>query len=100
MKLKGVFKRYYLNILLGIDQFGNILMLGSPDETISSRLGRAIKSGRAKWFVLPFAGFVNALFKILAGQRNHVLESIEKHPNLNYELWNWIKMENKNGSKS
>lgn len=28
------------NVLIAIDQLGNALMLGHPDETISSRLGR------------------------------------------------------------
>lgn len=39
--------RYILSILLGIDQFGNVLLspimtgaVGNPDETISSRVGR------------------------------------------------------------
>lgn len=32
--------RYVLNILIAIDQFGNALTFGDPDETISSRLGR------------------------------------------------------------
>lgn len=32
--------RYFLNVALGVDQLGNTLWGGSPDETISSRLGR------------------------------------------------------------
>ena len=32
--------RYVLNLLLGLDQLGNVLLGGDPDETISSRLGR------------------------------------------------------------
>ena len=33
-------KKYLKNILISIDQLANTLLLGSPDETISSRLGR------------------------------------------------------------
>lgn len=33
-------KRYLFNILLAIDQFLNVLLLGDPDETISSRVGK------------------------------------------------------------
>jgi hypothetical protein len=29
-----------MNVLISIDQLGNTLLLGDPDETISSRLGR------------------------------------------------------------
>lgn len=35
-----LFGRYLLNLLLALDQFGNVLLGGDPDETISSRLGR------------------------------------------------------------
>lgn len=34
------FGKYIVNILIGIDQLGNALSGGDPDETISSRLGR------------------------------------------------------------
>jgi len=37
--------RYFLNILLSIDQLGNSLLAGDPDETISSRIGRI----KVKW---------------------------------------------------
>jgi len=33
-------KRYPVNVLIGLDQFVNAIFLGDPDETISSRLGR------------------------------------------------------------
>lgn len=31
---------YLVNVLIGIDQLGNTLFAGDPDETISSRIGR------------------------------------------------------------
>lgn len=37
--------RYFLNILIAIDQFFNALFFGDPDETMSSRFG--------KWLSLP-----------------------------------------------
>lgn len=41
-------KRYFWNLLLSIDQLGNALTGGYPDETISSRVGKAAsKGGRA-----------------------------------------------------
>lgn len=33
-------KQYILNILIAFDQFVNVLFLGQPDETISSRAWR------------------------------------------------------------
>lgn len=32
--------KYFLNILLSLDQFINVLFCGDPDETISSRVGK------------------------------------------------------------
>lgn len=32
--------RYLLNVLIGVDQLGNALIFGSPDETISSRCAK------------------------------------------------------------
>jgi hypothetical protein len=84
--------RYYFNILLGIDEFANILLLGSPEETISSRLGRAFFSGKAKWFVYPAKKFVDTAAWILAKQTNHCVSSILNGIDVtDYELWNWIK---------
>jgi hypothetical protein len=37
--------RYLLNILISIDQLGNAIFCGDPDETISSRIGRI----KRKW---------------------------------------------------
>ena len=39
-------KKWLFNILIGIDQLGNTLAGGDPDETISSRAGKAKKKGR------------------------------------------------------
>lgn len=41
-------KLYILNILIAIDQLGNALINGNPDETISSRAGKAMIAGK-KW---------------------------------------------------
>jgi len=35
-----IFKSWFINVLLGLDQLGNAFLCGNPDETISSRLGR------------------------------------------------------------
>lgn len=33
-------KKYLYNILISLDQLGNTILGGDPDETISSRLGK------------------------------------------------------------
>lgn len=33
-------KNYFINTLIAIDQLGNAILGGDPDETISSRLGK------------------------------------------------------------
>lgn len=38
-------RKYIMNILVSIDQFFNTLLLGDPDETMSSRFG--------KWLLMP-----------------------------------------------
>ena len=38
-------KQYFRNILIAFDQFVNVLFLGQPDETISSRAWRCKDSG-------------------------------------------------------
>ncbi|BAH76430.1 hypothetical protein [Solidesulfovibrio magneticus] len=38
-------KRYFWNILLGLDQFLSVLTGGDPDETVSSRAGKAAVAG-------------------------------------------------------
>ena len=46
MKVIMIFK-YFLNVLIGVDQLGNTILGGDPDETISSRLGKMKKARRS-----------------------------------------------------
>ncbi len=41
-------KRYAWNLLIALDQFANTVMGGCPDETISSRAAKAVRSG-SRW---------------------------------------------------
>ncbi|GFK95435.1 hypothetical protein NNJEOMEG_03298 [Fundidesulfovibrio magnetotacticus] len=38
-------RRYFWNVLLGLDQFLSVLTGGDPDETVSSRVGKAAVAG-------------------------------------------------------
>ena len=52
-------KLYILNILIAFDQFVNVLCLGQPDETISSRAWRC-KDANSFWGVMH--SLINKLF--------------------------------------
>jgi len=43
--MESKLKRYCWNILLGLDQFLSVLTGGDPDETVSSRAGKAAAAG-------------------------------------------------------
>ncbi len=69
-------KKWTINILIGIDQLGNALMGGDPDETISSRLGKLKLRycGIIPWH-RPVSKFIDyALDKI---DPNHSIDAIE-----------------------
>lgn len=82
-------QQYAFNIALGFDQWVNTLLLGDPDDTLSGRCGRALASGKPKWFVPYLAGFVDYLFLKLFNQKNHCLDSIEPEDRMTYEIWKW-----------
>lgn len=48
--------QYLLNILISIDQLGNTLLGGSPDETISARLWREYPNSILRKVVDAFFG--------------------------------------------
>ena len=68
--------KWLLNILISIDQLGNTITGGDPDETISSRLGKMkVKhGGRIPWY-RPLSKVVDwGLDKIDPG---HSIDAIE-----------------------
>ena len=60
--------QFVKNLLVSIDQFFNVLMLGDPDETISSRAGR----------VWPDTLWMKFIDKLMFWQTNHCHKAIEK----------------------
>lgn len=71
-------KRWVMNVLLSIDQLGNSLLGGDPDETISSRIGR-IKlkwDGEIPW-TRPVARITDWCLDRI--DKNHSLDAIEQH---------------------
>jgi hypothetical protein len=68
--------RYLLNILISLDQFGNSLLLGDPDETISSRLGRIkVKWGGEIPWRRPVAKITDYILDKI--DPNHSIDAIE-----------------------
>jgi len=69
-------KAYVVNLLLSVDQMANAMLFGSPDETISSRLGRLKKAcnGNIPW-TYPICKCVDFVLDCI--DRNHYLEAIE-----------------------
>jgi len=69
--------RWIVNILIGIDQLGNAVFGGDPDETISSRLGKlkVRYSGSIPWR-RPLSKIIDwGLDKI---DPNHSIDAIEE----------------------
>jgi hypothetical protein len=85
--------RYLVNLFLAVDQVANTVLLGHPDETISSRLGRAIGQERYIW-VKPLRILVDTLFFFDKDHcKNSVmpLEQQNFREMVDYELWSWCK---------
>jgi len=84
--------QFLYNLVLGMDQFLNVIILGDPDESLSGRTGRAILSGRPKWFVKPFQKVIDGLAYVLAGEVDHCINAVEPEERpFEKELWSWIK---------
>lgn len=85
---------YAERCMVAPDQWWNAALRGEEDETVSSRLGRAYKSGRAKLYALIAVYGVNIMFIFFKQQMNHCLESIEERYEKGApsdERWSWIK---------
>ena len=69
--------KYLLNVLISVDQLGNTICGGDPDETISSRLGKLkLKNGGVIPWRYPLAKIIDCgLDKI---DPNHSLDAIEE----------------------
>jgi len=72
-----MFKKWIVNLLISIDQLGNTVTGGDPDETISSRLGKLkVKHGGKVPWSHPLAKVIDwGLDKI---DTNHSIDAIEK----------------------
>jgi hypothetical protein len=86
-------KTHGKQLALAADQNMNVIWLGDPDETISSRIGRAILSGRPKWYIKFFLRpFVDMMAKLF-GDFDHCINAVEKDENMDekYQVWKWYR---------
>lgn len=87
-------KAHGLELAMAVDQYMNVVWLGNPDETISSRCGRAIVSGKPKWYIkYLLRPFVDKAAKFFGDGPNHCVNAIEHDENMDkqYEVWKWHK---------
>ena len=73
-------KRYLLNILIAIDDIGSALTFGDPQDTISSRLGKAHRGDYGAFWrrvTHPLYVLVNWVALHVFGNVNHCMNSIE-----------------------
>jgi len=74
----NIVTQYLHGVLIGLDQLGNTLAFGDPDETISSRLGRlkVRHGGRIPWHH-PIAHLIDTGLELI--DPGHSVDSIEPH---------------------
>lgn len=66
-------KRYFLRVLIAIDQLINTVLGGQPDETMSSALWRNKNRSWYHWLAWAFVDMIALLF----GDKNHCQSSHE-----------------------
>ena len=70
-------KQYFWNLFISIDQFVNTVFGGSPDETISSRLGKWARNSKHKSGVRRHIyNIVNFIVEVF--EKDHFKKSIEE----------------------
>lgn len=62
-------KNYIWNVLIAFDHFCNAILLGNPDETISSRMGRSLAKKDC-----PICNFLCKLLNLI--QKDHCIKAI------------------------
>ncbi len=71
MTLRG----WLRNVAVAVDQGCNAVLRGNPDETISSRVGRAALAGK-RWGLICEA-IIDRLFRLLGEAPGHCRREIE-----------------------
>ena len=87
--------KYGLEVLVGIDETYSACLLGEASETVSSRCGRALLSGKPRPAVKCLAWAVDLFFLKVVGEKFHCIGAVEKFykdgANLEDEQLSFIK---------
>jgi hypothetical protein len=75
--------QYTYNLCLAGSQFSNTVLGGDPDESLSSRFGRAQEDG-----VVPVRFGLAPVTNVIVGP-DHCRRCIEHDERRNKELWSW-----------
>jgi hypothetical protein len=75
--------QYAYNLCLAGSQFSNTVLGGDPDESLSSRFGRAEEDG-----IVPIRYALAPVTNVLVGP-DHCRRCIEHEEPRNKELWSW-----------
>ena len=70
-------RSYGIRLLIALDQLGNTICCGDPDETISSRVGRAAVKGK-RWALL-LERAINTLFFFDPDHCRSSIERLDRH---------------------
>jgi hypothetical protein len=78
-------------LVIATSQMVNTLLLGFPDETISGRCGRALKTGRAKEFAIYLSEVIDFFFETFFNETDHCFNAVKDYENFNQrpEVWRW-----------
>lgn len=84
--------KFIYNLFVSLDQLLNTILLGHPDETLSSRLGRTIDKEKYI-FVRVLRKLVDLLF---FWEKDHCKNSIMPTETIHFrgydrEIWKWTK---------
>ena len=90
--LLAAIRRYLLNVLVALDQLASAILGGDPDETISSRLGKAVRGDYGRFqavFWRPVAWLVDLVFLPLDGPE-HCRRMIEEEEGKHAIDFDWM----------
>lgn len=89
-KAKAIAIQLVKNAALALDRFGNALLLGNPNETISQRLGRAELDGSMPVRIL--AKGICKVLSLISREAAHCQWALDPtRPSIGREIWPWSK---------
>jgi len=87
-------KTHGKDLAIAADQNMNVVWLGYPDETISSRTGRAILSEKPKWYIkFLLHPIVDRAARFFGDKPDHCVRAVETQLKMEeqYEILKWHK---------